>query len=231
MVDVSSQLVLVFCVTLDYCLFLFAYMNFLNWALPTGRKSRVGRGASSSATKGGVHPKQGLEDRPPSPVIGVSSRSSGQRREQLPPHPTRVSSAAMSVASSSELSDSMACYLEAFKTSLGDITPGEWNILDGLTNGDTMGAATRAAMMVRHSLTQCTGTSSSLNLDNTTINLRREQVFYIVWRKYPDLDFLFLREGILGVIEGFKAKSAEKANPITEILDDKTQQAVTWSKS
>ena len=55
----------------------------------------------------------------------------------------------------------MARYLEAFKTSLGDITPEEWNTLDGLADEDTMGAATRATMMVRHSLTQCACTSSS----------------------------------------------------------------------
>ena len=42
--------------------------------------------------------------------------------------------------------------------------------------------------------------------------------------KYPDLDFSFLGEGILGVIEGFKAKPIEEAIPITEIPDDETQQ-------
>ena len=52
-------------------------------------------------------------------------------------------------------------YLEAFKTSLGEITLGKWNTLDGLANEDSMGAATRAAMMVRHFLTQYTCTSSS----------------------------------------------------------------------
>ena len=40
-----------------------------------------------------------------------------------------------------------------------------------------------------------------------------------------DLDFSFLGEGVLGVIEGFKAKLAEEATAITEIPDDKTQQA------
>ena len=47
----------------------------------------------------------------------------------------------------------MAQYLEAFKASLGDITLGEWNTLDGLADEDMMGAVTRAAMKVRHSPT------------------------------------------------------------------------------
>ena len=120
----------------------------LNWALPTGRKSRAGRDTSSSASGEATHPKRGREDRPPSPVVGVSSESSSQRREQLPPRPTRVHSTSKSVASSSETSESMARYLEAFKTSLGDISPREWNTLDGLADDDSMGAA----IMVRHSL-------------------------------------------------------------------------------
>ena len=61
-----------------------------------------------------------------------------------------------------------------------------------------------------------------LNLKNTNINLRREAIFYTIWRKYLDLDFLFLREGVLGVIKGFKAKLTEEATPITKIPDDKT---------
>ena len=64
-----------------------------------------------------------------------------------------------------------------------------------------------------------------LNLENTNINLGREEVFYTVWRKYPDLDFSFLGEGILGVIEGFKAKLAEEATPLTEVSDDEVRQA------
>ena len=44
----------------------------------------------------------------------------------------------------------MARYLEAFKTSLGDISQGEWNTLEGLADEDSMGEATRATMMVRH---------------------------------------------------------------------------------
>ena len=35
---------------------------------------------------------------------------------------------------------------------------------------------------------------SILNLKNTNIMIGREEVFYIVWRKYPDLDFSFLGE-------------------------------------
>ena len=45
-----------------------------------------------------------------------------------------------------------------------------------------------------------------VNLESTNINIRREGVFYTVWRKYPDLDFSFLGEGVLDVIEGFKTK-------------------------
>ena len=83
-------------------------------------------------------------------MAGASLGSSGQRREQLPPHPTQASSTGKNVLSSSESSDSMACYLEAFKTSLGDISQGEWNTLEGLADEDSMGATTRATMMVRH---------------------------------------------------------------------------------
>ena len=77
MVDMSSQLVLAFYVTLDFCLIFFADMNFLNWASPTRRKSRASRGARSSTVGEGARPKRGREDQPPSLVIGVSSRSSG----------------------------------------------------------------------------------------------------------------------------------------------------------
>ena len=61
-----------------------------------------------------------------------------------------------------------------------------------------------------------------INLENTNINLGREEVFYTIWRKYPDLDFSFLGEGVLGVIEGFKAKLAKKVTPIIEIPNDET---------
>ena len=44
----------------------------------------------------------------------------------------------------------MARYLEAFKTSLGDISQGEWNTFKGLADEDSMGAATWATMMVRY---------------------------------------------------------------------------------
>ena len=142
MVDMSSQLGLVFYVALDFRLVFFTDMNSLDWASPTRRNSRASRGASSSAAGEGAHPKRGHEDRPPSPAIGVSSGFFGQRAEQLPPRPARVSSTGKSVASSSEPSDSMACYLEAFKTSLGDITLGEWNTLNGLIDEDIMCAAT-----------------------------------------------------------------------------------------
>ena len=43
------------------------------------------------------------------------------------------------------------------------------------------------------------------NLENSNINIGREEVFYTVWRKYPDLDFSFLGQGVLDVIKGFKA--------------------------
>ena len=43
-------------------------------------------------------------------------------------------------------------------------------------------------------------------MENTNINIRREKVFYTVWRKYPDFDFSFLGQGVLEVIEGFKAR-------------------------
>ena len=146
------ELILCFLLTLNSCLVFFADMNSLNWASPTGRKSRGGRGVGTSAAGEAVGPKQGHEDCPPSPMIGVSSGSSNQRLEQVPPYPACVSPTGKSITSSSKLSDSMARYLEAFKTSLGDISPKEWNTLEDLTDEDSMGAATRAAMMVRHSL-------------------------------------------------------------------------------
>ena len=59
-----------------------------------------------------------------------------------------------------------------------------------------------------------------LNLENTNINIGRQEVFYTVWRKYPDLNFSFLGEGVLRVIEGFKAKLTEEATPLTEVPDD-----------
>ena len=62
-----------------------------------------------------------------------------------------------------------------------------------------------------------------LNLENTNINIEKEGDFYIVWRKYPYLDFFFLGEGVFRVIEGFKAKLAEEATPLTEILDDEVR--------
>ena len=42
MIDVSSQLRLVFYVALNSCLFFFADMNSLDWVLPMGKKSRDG---------------------------------------------------------------------------------------------------------------------------------------------------------------------------------------------
>ena len=117
-------------------------MSSLNWAFLSGRKSKAGRGAGTSATEEAASPKRGREERPPSPVVGASSGSSGQNHEQLPPHPACVSSTSKSVLSSLESSDSMARYLEAFKTSLGDISQGEWNTLEALIDEDSMGAAT-----------------------------------------------------------------------------------------
>ena len=61
-------------------------------------------------------------------------------------------------------------------------------------------------------------------LEDTKINIGRDEVFYTVWRRYPDLDFSFLGPGVLDVIEGFKAKLAEEATPITEVLDDEAHQ-------
>ena len=110
MIDVSSQLRLVFYVALNSCLFFFADMNSLDWALPMGRKSRDSWGASSSEVGKGARMKRGREDQPPSPVIRVSFWSSGQRREQLPPRPSRVFFVGKSVVFCSELSDSMAHY-------------------------------------------------------------------------------------------------------------------------
>ena len=97
-------------------------MNSLNWVSPSRRKSKAGRGAGTSAAGEAARPKKGREERPSSPMVGASSRSSSQRREQLPHQPARASSTGKSVLSSSESSDSMARYLEAFKTSLGDIS-------------------------------------------------------------------------------------------------------------
>ena len=62
MVDVSSQLVLAFYVTLDSCLAFFADMNSLNWASLTGKKAWAGRGASSSVDGEGACPKRGRKD-------------------------------------------------------------------------------------------------------------------------------------------------------------------------
>ena len=39
-------------------------MNALNWASPTGRKSRASRGVNSSVARESARPKQGHEDRP-----------------------------------------------------------------------------------------------------------------------------------------------------------------------
>ena len=64
-----------------------------------------------------------------------------------------------------------------------------------------------------------------LNLENTNINLEWEEVFYTVLQKYPNLEFSFLRESVLGVIKGFKAKLVEDATPLTEIPDDEVRQA------
>ena len=140
-----------FSIDMNSCLVSLADMNSLNQASPTRRKSRASRGAGTSATGEAAHPKQGREDRPPSPMTGVSLGSSDQRREQLPPRPAHVFHAGKSVASSLEPSDSMAHYVEAFKTSLGDISQGEWNTLQVLMDKDSMGATTRATMMVRYS--------------------------------------------------------------------------------
>ena len=62
-----------------------------------------------------------------------------------------------------------------------------------------------------------------LNLENTNITLGREEVFYTVWRKYPDHDFSFLGEGVLRVIEGFKAKLTEEATPLAKVPDDEVR--------
>ena len=61
-------------------------------------------------------------------------------------------------------------------------------------------------------------------MESTNINIRREEVFYTVWRKYPDIDFFFLSEGVLEAIEGFKTKLAKEATPFTEVLDNETHQ-------
>ena len=62
------------------------------------------------------------------------------------------------------------------------------------------------------------------SMEDTNINIGREQVFYMVWRRYPDLDFSFLGQEVLNVIEGFKAKLAEEATSITEVPNDEAQQ-------
>ena len=130
-----------------------ADMNSLNWSSPSGRKARAGRGAGASTSRDAVRPKRGREEVPPSPVVGGSSGSSGQRREQLPPRPARSSHADRGVPSSSESVDSRSRYLEALKSSLGDISQGEWDTFEGLADEDAMGAAARASMMVRSFLT------------------------------------------------------------------------------
>ena len=61
-------------------------------------------------------------------------------------------------------------------------------------------------------------------LEETILNSGREEVFYTVWMKYPDLDFSFLGPEVVSVIEGFKAKLAEEAAPITEVPDEEAQQ-------
>ena len=58
----------------------------------------------------------------------------------------------------------------------------------------------------------------------TILNSGREQVFYTVWRKYPDHDFSFLGPDVVKVIEDFKAKLAEEATPITEVPVEEAQQ-------
>ena len=63
-----------------------------------------------------------------------------------------------------------------------------------------------------------------LNLESTNINIGREEVFHTVRRKYLDLDFSFVGEVVLEVIERFKTKLAEEATPLTEVLDNETQQ-------
>ena len=61
-------------------------------------------------------------------------------------------------------------------------------------------------------------------MENANINIGRKEVFYTVWRKYPDLDFSFLGQGVLDVIEGFKDKLAKEAAPLIEVLNDETHQ-------
>ena len=102
-----------------------AGMNSLNWASPSRRKAKAGRGIGASTSRDPAGPKQVVEERPPNPVVGVSSGSSGQRREQLPPRPARSSHTDRGVISSSESIDSRSRYLEALRTSLGDISLGE----------------------------------------------------------------------------------------------------------
>ena len=139
-------------------------MNSLNWSAPSGRKARAGRGAGASTSKGAARPKRGREEMPPSPVVGGSSGSSGRVLGQLPPRPTRSSPADRGVPSSSESVDSRPHYLEALKSSLGDISQGEWDTFEGLTDEDSLGAAARASMMVR-SLFTCALYNGTSDLD------------------------------------------------------------------
>ena len=126
----------------------FTGMNSFNWASPSGRRAKAGRGAGTSTARDTAHPKRVREERPPSPVVGVSSGLSSHRCEQLPPYPARSSQAGKSILSPLESGDSRSLYLEAVKTSLGDISQGEWNTLEGLADEDLIEAAARASMMV-----------------------------------------------------------------------------------
>ena len=114
---------------------------------------KVGRGVDTLTSQDAARPKRMREERPSSPVVGVSSGSSGQRGEQLPPRQSHSSYADKGVLSSSESGDSRFRSLEALKTSLGDISQGEWNTFEGFADEDSMGTTARASMMVRHPLT------------------------------------------------------------------------------
>ena len=61
-------------------------------------------------------------------------------------------------------------------------------------------------------------------MEDTNINIEKEQVFYTVWRRYPDLDFSFLGQEVVNEIEGFKAKLAEEATPIIDVPNDEVRQ-------
>ena len=130
----------------------FAGMNSLNWKSLSGTKAKTSRGAGTSTARDATCPKRVCEERPLSPVVMVSSGSSGHRSEQLHPRPACSSQASKSLLSSLESGDSRSLYLEALKTSLGDISQGEWNTFEGLADEDSIGAATHATMMVRHPL-------------------------------------------------------------------------------